>query len=109
MLSLPIVTDRERRNDEHEERIREREHEWNKRNPKTNGRTGTPEIRARHSFGNASSVAHSPGNVNGNGLGNGISRKESITSMRSFDDDMSSRASSFGSQAECKSTCIGVI
>lgn len=80
------------------EQVHLREREWGKRHPPPK----TPESH-RHSYSHES---HSSGGSKGGSpmlnLTNRPARRDSITSLKSMDDNLSSRGSSVGSQADCE-------
>ncbi|KAF4603800.1 hypothetical protein EYR40_000971 [Pleurotus pulmonarius] len=80
------------------DKLREREREWNKPQPP---RPLTPDLKHRHSHGSFSSRSNSPMLSPGwSPVRRTLSRKSSIASIQSQDDDFSSRASSVMSQAD---------
>ncbi|KAF9497243.1 hypothetical protein BDN71DRAFT_621458 [Pleurotus eryngii] len=80
------------------DKLREREREWNKPQPP---RPPTPDLKHRHSRGSFSSRSNSPTLSPGwSPVRRTLSRKSSAASIQSQDDDFSSRASSVMSQAD---------
>lgn len=91
-----------------EGRNHQREREWNR--PRLPSWSTTPEIHRRHSqefrsSSHAKSFSHESAMSQG-GATRSVhrqqERRDSLTSLRSFDDDHSSRPSSIGSQADCQ-------
>ena len=100
-----------------EERKHQREREWNR--PKVLSRPATPELQNQHSLefhrrhsqevpwtspSHVRSLSHEAAmSRSGSPLsGKTLPRRSSVVSLRSFDDDRSSRPSSMSSQADCK-------
>ncbi|KAH0827931.1 hypothetical protein J3R83DRAFT_3568 [Lanmaoa asiatica] len=100
-----LIKDREHRSQE-EERNPQREREWN--HPRLQSKSSTPEIHRRlsqefrlpshtKSFSHESVMSQSSG---ARPVHRHLERRGSLASLRSFDDDHSSRPSSSGSQAD---------
>ncbi|KAG6375425.1 hypothetical protein JVT61DRAFT_2982 [Boletus reticuloceps] len=91
-----------------EQRIHQREREWNR--PRLPSRSSTPEMHHRHSQefrspSHSKSFSHEPVMSQSSAawpVHRRVERRSSLASLRSFDDDHSSRPSSIGSQADCQ-------
>ncbi|KAG1751617.1 uncharacterized protein EDB91DRAFT_1106339 [Suillus paluster] len=113
--SLSDADFKEQQHSREEDRMHQREREWNR--PKAPSRSVTPELHHRHSLEFHrrhsqelpwTSPSHVKSLSNGGAIsrsgsplsGRNLHRRGSVTSLRSFDDDQSSRPSSRGSQAD---------